>query len=716
MTVNAVNKEVYRFDGFEIDAVSRTLSQGGEHVTLTPKVFEMLVAFLRRPGELLEKDELMSLLWPDSFVEEANLAQNVAVLRKALGENSRQPKYILTVPGRGYRFIADVSVPESLEDNGHVPAASIDEATVPKAGERRRRHSSVSAIATVAVAALLAIVGWFVFASDPEPAVTVGRTSQLTAWSGLDFYPSISPDGKTIAFSSDRSGSFEIYTKQMLQGAREIQITSDGLQNFQPVLSPDGSQIAYTSKLRAGIFVVPSGGGAVRQLTTFGTRPAWSPDGTQIAFQSDPLNDLGSNVRNAMPPSTLWLVATSGGEPRQLTQKSKPVGGHGAPAWSPDGKLIVFDVNDWAVSELWTLSVSDGSMRRVNEDPRQESEGIFSADGKKIFFIAETGSSIRYVPISSNGKAVSEPVKILDASGTRIRQISLDRSGTKLVYATLATSSNIWLTAASGDAVPLTKHANTRAVLAAFSPDGKTIVYQSFKTGSLAHLWLMNSDGGDQRQLTSRPGFNPSWSADGNTIWFVGPEERPSGFWSVDPKTGLEKKLFDFDEPEIFGARPSPDGKYIVFNSNRSGTPNIWIRENRADAVARQFTFDEEFAGFPAWSPDGNWIAVQIKRGEHTHVGVMPAEGGEITQITNDPGQSWVNGWAGDNDRVIFAGQRNGVWNVYSASRTTKQIKQITSFTKLNTYVRYPAASPVEEKFAYEFAETTGNIWMLELR
>ena len=79
----------------------------------------MLVAFIERPGELLEKDELMSRLWPDSFVEEANLAQNVAVLRKALGENSRQPKYILTVPGRGYRFIGEVQSLPRESTNGN---------------------------------------------------------------------------------------------------------------------------------------------------------------------------------------------------------------------------------------------------------------------------------------------------------------------------------------------------------------------------------------------------------------------------------------------------------------------------------------------------------------------------------------------------------------------------------------------------------------------
>lgn len=713
MGVSIVNKEVYRFDGFEADTNSRSLSHEGRSITLTPKVFEMLHVFLRRPGEVLEKDDLMSILWPDSYVEEANLAQNVAVLRKALGENSRHPKYILTVPGRGYRFIGNV---ETIELPDHLPSPSAESGESADVSGRRGPRGLWMVIYAIPVITIALIAGWYLFGASPDTAIAVGKASQITAWSGLDFYPSISPDGKSVTFSSDRTGNFEIYTRQLLQGAREIQITGDGNQNFQPVFSPDGSQIAYTSKIRPGIFVIPSAGGTVRQITTFGTRPAWSPGGDRIAFQSDPLNDLGANVRNAMPPSALWIVSASGGDPKPLTQRGHPEGGHGAPSWSPDGARIVFDVNDWALSELWTVSVADGRLQRVNQTPQQESEGIFSSDGRKIFFIGDTGSSINYVPVSVDGKATGEPVKVLDATGTRIRQISFDRSGTRLAYATLATLSNIWLSTAGAGSIPLTKNANNRTVLPAFSPDGRRIVYQSFKTGSLAHLWMMNSDGSDQKQLTSRPGFNPVWAADGTTIYFVQPEEVRPGFWSVDASSGLEKKIFDFDEAETFGARPSPDSKYVLFNSSRSGIPNIWIRENSDSASTRQFTFDPEYAGFPAWSPDGKWIAMQIKRGENTHVAIMPAEGGEIIQITNDAGQSWVNSWARNSDRVIFAGQRNGIWNVYSVSRTTREVRAFTNFTKLNSYVRYPAASPVEEKVAYEYAETTGNIWVLELK
>jgi DNA-binding winged helix-turn-helix (wHTH) protein/tetratricopeptide (TPR) repeat protein len=108
----------YEFADFRVDAKKRLLFRGDEQISLTPKVFETLLTFLDHPGEVLEKDRPMNLLWADSFVEESNLAQNVAVLRKALGEDSKQHRFVLTIPGRGYRFVADVSRVE--RENGAV--------------------------------------------------------------------------------------------------------------------------------------------------------------------------------------------------------------------------------------------------------------------------------------------------------------------------------------------------------------------------------------------------------------------------------------------------------------------------------------------------------------------------------------------------------------------------------------------------------------------
>ena len=101
-------REIYEFEGFRVDVRRRLLTRAGLGVPLTPKAFETLLALLRSGGRLLTKDELISEVWPDTFVEEGNLAQNIFLLRRALGEAKGEHRFIITVPGAGYCFVPHV--------------------------------------------------------------------------------------------------------------------------------------------------------------------------------------------------------------------------------------------------------------------------------------------------------------------------------------------------------------------------------------------------------------------------------------------------------------------------------------------------------------------------------------------------------------------------------------------------------------------------------
>src|SRR5262245_54581316 len=101
-------KHIYEFGPFRLDAAEHLLLRDGEAVPLTPKAFDLLLALVERHGHLLEKDELLKKVWPDTFVEEANLASNISLLRKALGDGENGHRYIETAPKRGYRFVANV--------------------------------------------------------------------------------------------------------------------------------------------------------------------------------------------------------------------------------------------------------------------------------------------------------------------------------------------------------------------------------------------------------------------------------------------------------------------------------------------------------------------------------------------------------------------------------------------------------------------------------
>src|SRR5215469_4780130 len=114
-----LDKEIYRFDRFVLDPVERILSCDGTPVSLTPKALDTLICLVRNQGRMVTKDELLKQVWPGTFVEEINLAVNISAIRKVLGESPQQCRFIATVPGRGYRFVAEVRNLSDQNGNGN---------------------------------------------------------------------------------------------------------------------------------------------------------------------------------------------------------------------------------------------------------------------------------------------------------------------------------------------------------------------------------------------------------------------------------------------------------------------------------------------------------------------------------------------------------------------------------------------------------------------
>jgi len=558
--------------------------------------------------------------------------------------------------------------------------------------------------------------------SQPTHTSPVVRTTQFTTWAGLDFHPSFSPDGGSIAYTSDRTGTFEIYVKQLTPGSSEIQLTSGGEQNFEPAWSPDGQMIAYHSKLRGGVWLVPALGGQSRQLTEFGSYPAWSADGSQIAFQSSGIgDDLGSLSSGALLPSTIWMVATQGGEPKQITQVGKPAGGHGSPSWSPDGKRISFAAYDPERTEIWTVTVADGQLSKITRglDP------VYAPDGKSIYFVPTEnfGFGISRIPISETGEAAGEPTEIVSPSTVRVKRIAVTADGKKLSYSALTLKSNLWAVPLSpqtnepsGSPVALTQDTSYRNSNPSFSPDGGRIAYHARRVGVNQDIWLLDETSTNPIQLTTNPNRDerPSWFPDGNQIAFISFRDGQQKLWSIDLNNRREKALLEIQQDMTF-PELSPDGKYLLFNSKKSGTTNLWLVPIEG-GEPKQLTFDQETMGFGCWSPDSRWIAFEIKRGDDTHLGLISSEGGQPVQLSFEPGQTWPKSFSPDGDKIAFAGFRNGGWNVWWISRSTKVQKQITDYSKLNAFVRYPAWSPRGDRIVYEYAETTGNIWLADLK
>jgi Tol biopolymer transport system component len=566
--------------------------------------------------------------------------------------------------------------------------------------------------------------------SNTSRAPGTFKSKQVTSWAGLDIFPSFSPDGNSIAYSSDHNGSFEIYVKQLTPGGREIQLTNDGQQNFEPVWSPDGQRIAFYSNRRGGIWVVPSLGGTPKQLTDFGSRPAWSPDGTLIAFQSQSFIDLGVTATGANPPSTLWVIPATGGAAKQITHDGNPSGGHGSICWSPDGKRIVFVTTDLGVvkMDLWSVAADGGDLKKLSANFKLRAiyDPVYTPDGRSIYYVGPVGAAswgVLRLPVSpETGDAIGEPQVVKETGATVNKYLKISADGKRLIHSQLMMTSNIWsihIQAPGSEAkeapVLLTQDTTYRKSYPSFSPDGKRIAFQRNSVGGSLDIWMMDADGKNSTQLTTDPAGDvfPSWFPGGKRIAFLSDRQGHNDFWSVDIQTRREQLLASINQ-DVGYPQLSPDGTEIAFNSKKSGASNVWVISLKG-GEPRQLTFEKELTGFPRWSPDSRFIAYEASKGDATQLFIIPREGGEPAQLTFDRGENFTGDWSPDGNRISFAGYRDGVWNVWWVSRDGKIEKQVTNYTSLNAYVRYPSWSPLGNQIVYEYAEVKGNIWITDL-
>ena len=733
--VNPPNPKI-RFGEFELDLRAGELRRGTARIRLQEQPFQILLMLLEKPDGVVTREEIRKRLWPNDTVVEFDHSIGTAIkkLRQALDDEAGSPGYVETLPRRGFRLMVPVLQSAAVAEEPSAPPApasslggpgwedAVTASVTPRAG---RGRLLVAGLALISVFAL----GWLGWRLLKTPRVPAGETldesslAQVTSSTGLDIDPALSPGGSFLAYSSNQNGNFEIYVKPLAPGSREVQLTADGGENFQPAWSPDGKQIAYHSQKHGGIWLIPALGGTTRLLSDFGSRPEWSPDGTAIAFQSVGTLDLGITAFPAMPPSTIWTVTVQGDVLRQLTYPGNPAGGHGAPVWSPDGKRIAFNATNTTLGEIWSVSASGGApMRMLGNGVLFP---VYTPNGKALYYTKGFGPTflLMRVALSSTGAVAGAPELIENTGQTLYAHLRFSANGKIATFSRLSAVNSLQslrISPVTGEAVgepeALTHDTNGRKTGPLFSPDGKTIAYSIFQVGEHWAVWLMDPDGKNARPADAEQDIAifQGWFPDSRRIAYIVRDNGHSILESLDVVSGKKQALRELSVANST-MRLSPDGKQIAYDIEQGGVLNVWI-VSVTGGPPRQLTFGKDSVGFPCWSPDGEFLALDLKGEGHEDVGLIPSAGGALVQLTSGQGVNWSHGWSPDRDKVVFAGQRNGVWNVWWVSRRTRQEKQVTHYTMNNTYVRYPSWSPHGDQIVYEYTETTGNIWTMRVK
>jgi Tol biopolymer transport system component/DNA-binding winged helix-turn-helix (wHTH) protein len=764
----------YAFDSFIVDAGKSVLLREGQSVPLTPKAFEILLVLVRNPGRVLKKEELLEEVWPDAFVDENNLPRNISSLRKALGEGPAEHKYIVTLPGQGYRFVAEVRQLESpngaptrallesvpLEPTKLEPAITVHEEVV-RSEPATRKPRSINLLVVVCACLVLAlgISGYFLvqqWLHSSQPTTAQRKLWQLTFEPGLETDPSWSPDGRFVAYSSDQSGNFDIWVRSIGEG-NSVQVTSSPAHDWQPNWSPDGLSLVFRSEREGGgLFVVPALGGSERKLCGFGYRPRWSPDGSQVLFYS-------SAYTGAVKSKT-YVINSTGGTPRDPLNDFVPqFVSTLLVAWHPDGnRLSVWGNHRQAGWSFWTVPLNGGPPLQSQIDPAVQSQlkeaGVRFANflwmpsANGLIFEGESQGirNLWKVKVDPSTLRWIDGLERLTTGAGKDTDIAVSSDGRKLAFSIRSERNRLWTLPfdpvsgqTTGPSQPLTV-AGMDALQPGLSPDGKLLVFRK-RRADKEELWAKSLANGRETLLTGADDFrrvNPILSNDGTRLIYIrsGPaqvETDPQASRTLALQTtsgGDEQIVTSPMQGRISLTDWTPDGKWILMSSDLQTPGRVALCLFPLDAAPRaetQMRMIASNAEYNLWqgrfSPDGRWISFNAFNATDPSVStvyVVSASGGEWVKLTE--GRYWDDKprWSPDGKAIYFVSNRTGFFNVWkvrfdpASGKPLDQPTRVTDFES-TTQMIIPNIIQLEmaltsDRIILPMMETSGSIWVLE--
>lgn len=734
------------FGPFEANVSTGELRNGSTRVRLSAQPFAILLLLLKNPGELVTREQLREEIWGEGvFVDfEHGLNSAMNKLRSALGDSVEKPRYIETIPGRGYRFVGTL-IPEEV-----VPVVPLHGA---EAREDRRARSLAAwerLLWAVGVMVSLAIALRFYNAAPSQRQFVLNR---ITSDAGLSGFPALSPDGTLMAYSSDGglNGEQDLYVRQVA-GGQPVRLTFDGAGNTMPDFSPDGAKIVFRSNRNGGaIFEIPALGGEARLLARGGLSPKYSPDGSQVAYW------VGTAGVNAAVPGSgaVWVVPVTGGTPRQIgvnfTAARQPI-------WLPDGKrllLIGYTSNkaydssaiDWWVvathggaaiqtglhdalvrNALWSEGSTSTPVLRPSEIP---SPGCWSPGGNTVVFSFGTvvQSDLWEIEFSPRtGKVKSAPAR-LTAGTVKELNPSCTQGGT-LAFTGVETTRNVWSLGFDLDrGMPRTKSTLERVTVgqssrehASMAYDGRLLAFASNQSGR-TNIWTRDLTTGKEAPVASSSleQHYPVINRSGDTIAFSVFEKDARAVFVSAPGGPSEKVC----EGCLRATDWSRDGKSIlVFGGNPYQIDTLEIATRQRAPILKDPNYSLLYGRF---SPDNRWISFTVRtQPSHARIVIAPLDGPKpipehawIT-IAESTAGDWAN-WSPDGRTLYFSSTRDGhscFWGQRIDPLSHRPVGQPFAALHLHGRVYYQPGtmwggwSAAAGRIAVVLSEDTGNIWI----
>ena len=682
----ALSHSTYRFDRFQLDPYRRRLLRDGQPVALQSKAMDLLVVLVESGGQLLSKDHLLQMVWPGLAVEESNLTVHMSALRKALGDDRGERRFIITESGRGYRFVAAVTkiAPGEDEDQKPLPMEILSPAGVKpecqssadthvSGATRSRRLINVAVVASVALASVVLAfaVDRFGRAQSGDLPFAEFKLTRLTS-NGTASRVALTPDGKYAAYVVAEPDGKSVWVQQV-GTASAIRVLPPVSGEFWGLsFSPDGAYLYYTlfagDKADVDLFRVPSLGGLSHRIANV-SAPGFSlsPDGTRIAH---------TNSYSAAGQTYLQVVNSDGTNRRTIAERQQPrnfeIRGQ-VISWSPDGDTLASVVNDYGAgvhySSIIGVDIDDGAERSLSPRRWYDVSSVqWLKDGSGLILTASDAPSV---------------------------------------------PTQVWfLSYPSGEAQRITDDLSRYDALA-IGADGRTLA--AVQTNAVSSLWIGRGNqatAGFRQILSDVGGVTPfARIADGRIVYRSHADGR-SNLWLMEADGSGRKQLTADAQVSERGLCASPDGKHVVFSSWRAGRPNLW-RLDIAQATLTQLT-DGHGEAYPSCSPDSRWVAYQsgLGIGKPT-IWRVSLDGGPpeplVETFSSKPAIS------NDGRRVAYFYMTDDVWRVgISAARGGKVLQHLDLPASVTERVMRWSADD-ELLYYVSTVGDVGNLWALPL-